>query len=220
MTATTGARPRGRQAFVPATIPRRLGVDDLALLLRAAPGSRKAPLTHVPLSWDGGCWPFEHPLDYLALTEAAASAPGRDQRRPRWRCGRLGSHAVSVCGDGDFLMGATPCGPPFITEPGAHRREQQLVLQRQVHQERVARMWDRPVENKWIGQRIDDPTSTWRALPARRRRRMGTGVDATTLPRRSARRLRVEAGSVAVVDVRIVPAPAQTAAPAHGTSRG
>ena len=86
----------------------------------------------------------------------------------------------------------------------------------EVHQERVARMRNRPVENKWIGQRIADPDIDIAAM-ARAQGAHGFG------PVEDVRRLEpmlaeavaaVAAGGVAVVDVRVAPGytPAMTAA--------
>jgi hypothetical protein len=77
----------------------------------------------------------------------------------------------------------------------------------EVHQERVARMRNRPVENKWIGQRMADPEIDLAAL-ARAQGAAGFGpvtghaelaaafADAVAA---------VEGGAVAVVDVRVEP---------------
>ena len=61
----------------------------------------------------------------------------------------------------------------------------------EVHQERVARMRNRPVENKWIGQRLADPEIDLAAM-ARAQGALGFGPvhDAADLPRRSPRRWR------------------------------
>ena len=69
---------------------------------------------------------------------------------------------VAVIGDGDYLMGVTA----FWT--AAHARLPLLVIvvnnrsffNDELHQERVARERGRPVENRWIGQRIDDMGQT------------------------------------------------------------
>ena len=66
---------------------------------------------------------------------------------------------VAIMGDGDFLMGVTALWT------AAHYQLPCLILiannrsfyNDEVHQERVARERGRPVENKWIGQRIGDP---------------------------------------------------------------
>jgi hypothetical protein len=85
----------------------------------------------------------------------------------------------------------------------------------ELHQERVARMRNRPVENRWIGQRIADPEIDLARL-AQAQGAMGFGpvTDgaelATTFQNAIAA---VEGGGVAVVDVRVAPgyAPAAVA---------
>ena len=67
--------------------------------------------------------------------------------------------AVGILGDGDFLMGVTALWT------ATHYRMPCLLLvannrsfyNDEMHQERVAKERSRPVENKWIGQRIDEP---------------------------------------------------------------
>ena len=73
----------------------------------------------------------------------------------------------------------------------------------EVHQERVARMRGRPVENKWIGQRIADPEIDLARI-ARAQGALGIGPVTTCRPLVAAFRealAHVEAGGVAVVDV-------------------
>ena len=78
----------------------------------------------------------------------------------------------------------------------------------ELHQERMARMRNRPVENKWIGQRMSDPGG--------RPRRHGRAPKAPPASARSPSRpilpallekaiAAVDAGGVAVVDVRVEP---------------
>ena len=77
----------------------------------------------------------------------------------------------------------------------------------EVHQERVARMRNRPVENKWIGMRMSDPEIDLAAL-ARAQGAQGFGPvhDAADLERVfTAAISAVDAGGVAVVDVRVQP---------------
>ena len=66
---------------------------------------------------------------------------------------------IGVLGDGDTMQGAS------CLWTAAHYEIPVLFLisnnrsnfNDEIHQETVARMRDRPVENRWIGQRIDDP---------------------------------------------------------------
>jgi thiamine pyrophosphate-dependent acetolactate synthase large subunit-like protein len=85
----------------------------------------------------------------------------------------------------------------------------------ELHQERVARMRNRPVENRWVGQRISEPDIDLASM-ARAQGALGFGpvasiaeLEATFAKAIAA----VEDGAVAVVDVRVEPgySPAMTA---------
>jgi len=196
-----------------------LTVEHLARALRDAIGDKPVSLTHLPLSWNGAWWPFHHPLDFLGsdgggglgagpgVTVGAALALRGSGRIP-----------VGICGDGDFLMGATALWT------AAHYHIPLLIVvannrsfyNDEVHQERVARMRNRPVENKWIGQRISDPDIDLGGL-ARAQGAVGFGPveDVSKLSGTFAEAIAaVEAGGVVVVDVRVAPGytPAMTAA--------
>jgi thiamine pyrophosphate-dependent acetolactate synthase large subunit-like protein len=196
-----------------------LTVAHLARALRGAVGQREVSLTHLPLSWNGAWWPFRHPFDYLGGDGGGGLGAG-----PGITVGAAlalkgsGRIAIGICGDGDFLMGATALWT------ATHYRIPMLIVvannqsfyNDEVHQERVARMRNRPVENKWIGQRIADPDIDISAL-ARAQGAAGFGPvnDATALGSVFAEAIAaVEAGGVAVVDVRVAPGytPAMTAA--------
>ncbi len=117
-------------------------------------------LTHVSLSWNGASWPFRHPLDYLGSDGGGGvgGGPGISVGAALALKGS-GRLPIAVCGDGDFLMGVTAIWT------AAHYRIPLLVVvannrsffNDELHQERVARMRNRPVENRWIGQRISEP---------------------------------------------------------------
>jgi benzoylformate decarboxylase len=70
--------------------------------------------------------------------------------------GRL---TIGVIGDGDYLMGvnalwtASRMEIPVMIVVADNRS----YYNDEMHQERVAQMRNRPAENRWIGQRIDDP---------------------------------------------------------------
>jgi thiamine pyrophosphate-dependent acetolactate synthase large subunit-like protein len=198
-----------------------LSVEHLARALRGAVGERPCSLTHLPLSWNGGWWPFRHPLDFLGSDGGGGlgAGPGHTVGAAlALRDGDTGRIAIGICGDGDFLMGATALWT------AAHYRIPLLIVvannrsfyNDEVHQERVARMRNRPVENKWIGQRISDPDIDLAAL-ARAQGAVGFGpiTEAGKLSATFAEAIAaVERGQVAVVDVRVAPGytPAMTAA--------
>ena len=77
----------------------------------------------------------------------------------------------------------------------------------ELHQERVARMRNRPVENRWIGQRISEPDIDIASM-ARAQGALGFGpVNAIgdLAPTFAKAIAAVEAGEVVVVDVRVEP---------------
>jgi thiamine pyrophosphate-dependent acetolactate synthase large subunit-like protein len=135
-------------------------VGDLASALNEALRGRQATLVRLPLGFDGADLVVDHPLDYLGhdggggvgagpgLAVGAALALDGTDRLP-----------VAVLGDGDFMMGSAALWT------ASHHRLPLLVVvsdngsffNDEVHQERVARQRGRPVENRWVGQRISDP---------------------------------------------------------------
>lgn len=160
-----GMAPRhAPQALRPAAQPSRaqgpMQVVDMAGVVRQAVQDEKVCLVRLPLSWAGDFWDFDHPLDFLGYDGGGGIGSG-----PGMVVGGAlalqGSDRIpmAIIGDGDFLMGVTA----FWT--AAHARVPFLCLvannrsffNDEVHQERVARERGRPVENRWIGQRIDDP---------------------------------------------------------------
>jgi thiamine pyrophosphate-dependent acetolactate synthase large subunit-like protein len=195
-----------------------LRVEHLALALREAVGGRAVSLLHLPLSWNGAWWPFHHPLDYIGGNGGGGvgGGPGISvgAALALRGCGRL---PVSICGDGDFLMGVTALWTavhykiPLLLVVANNRS----FYNDEVHQERMARMRQRPVENKWIGQRMSDPEIDLAAL-ARAQGALGLGpvVGHEALGPAFAEAIAaVERGAVAVVDVCVEPgyAPATTA---------
>ena len=196
-----------------------LTVEHLARALRATVGDKSVSITHLPLSWNGAWWPFRHPLDFLGSDGGGGlgAGPGHTVGAALALKG-TGRIAIGICGDGDFLMGATALWT------AAHYRIPLLIVvannrsfyNDEVHQERVARMRNRPVENKWIGQRISDPDIDIAAF-ARAQGAVGFGPieDASRLADTFSKAIgAVEDGQVAVVDVRVAPGytPAMTAA--------
>jgi thiamine pyrophosphate-dependent acetolactate synthase large subunit-like protein len=195
-----------------------IGVAQLTHELRQAVGARPASLLHIALSWHAALWPFRHPLDYIGSSGGAGigAGPGISVGAALALRG-TGRLPVAVCGDGDFLMGATALWTavhyniPLLVVVANNRS----FFNDELHQERVARMRNRPVENRWIGQRIADPEIDLAQL-ARAQGALGFGpvADGATLAATFSDAIAaVEAGAVAVVDVRVAPgyAPAAVA---------
>jgi thiamine pyrophosphate-dependent acetolactate synthase large subunit-like protein len=195
---------------MPSVSSEGLTVAHLAAGLRQALAGSRVSLSHLPLSWDGACWPFRHPLDFLGSDGGGGIGGG-----PGIAVGAAlalrdsGCLSVAICGDGDFLMGAT------AVWTAVHYRLPLLIVvannrsffNDEVHQERVARMRGRPPENKWIGQRLTDPEIDLAAL-ARAQGAGGFGPVRTLDDLASAYAqavAAVKAGGVAVVDVHVAP---------------
>src|SRR5262249_26818812 len=133
---------------------------DGAHALRGAVGARDVPLTHLPLSWQGSFWHFRHPLDFLGCDGGGGVGGGRGisvgAALALRGSGRL---PIGICGDGDFLMSVTSLWT------AVHYRIPLLIVvannrsfyNDEVHQERMAILRHRPVDNKWIGQKMLDP---------------------------------------------------------------
>jgi len=188
----------------------KLTVDHMAVALRKAVGERPCSLTHVSLSWNGASWPFRHPLDYLGSDGGGGvgGGPGISVGAALALKGS-GRLPVAVCGDGDFLMGVTALWT------AAHYRIPLLMViannrsffNDELHQERVARMRNRPVENRWVGQRISEPDIDLAAM-ARAQGAIGFGPvkEIKDLARTFDDAIAaVEAGNTVVVDVRVEP---------------
>lgn len=133
---------------------------DIEVALEKARGARKLALAHVTIGWAGDAYHFRDALDFLGHDGGAGLAAG-----PGLTVGAAlalkdsGRLVVSVLGDGDFIQGATALWT------AAHYRLPALFIvsnnrsnfNDEIHQEAVAKMRERPVENRWIGQRIDEP---------------------------------------------------------------
>jgi thiamine pyrophosphate-dependent acetolactate synthase large subunit-like protein len=205
-----------------------LALAHLALALKETVGERPVSLTHLPISWTGSWWDFRHPLDYLGSDGGGGlgGGPGISVGAALALKGS-GRLPIAICGDGDYLMGVT------AVWTAVHYRIPMLFViannrsfyNDEVHQERVARMRNRPIENKWIGQRISDPDPDIAGL-ARAQGAHGFGpvTEIADLPKVYAQAIAaVDAGGVAVIDVHIEPgySPGVAAAiAAHKPDRG
>ena len=208
---------KARPASVPAareTLPDAaadvVSIRALANALNKATESMPVCITRVPLGWHGAYRHFRHPLDYIGsdggggvgagpgLTVGAALALKGSGRMP-----------VAIMGDGDFLMGVTALwtaahyGIPCLILVANNRS----YFNDEVHQERMAKERSRPVENKWIGQRIDQPDIDL-AMMARAQGAEGIGPVKRAEDIAPAIAKGIEAvknGAVCVVDVRVLP---------------
>jgi thiamine pyrophosphate-dependent acetolactate synthase large subunit-like protein len=183
---------------------------SLAGALREAVGGRTTCLIRTPLAWGGHAWEVAHPLDMLGGDGGGGIGGG-----PGMAVGAAlalrgsGRLPIAVLGDGDTLMGITALWT------AVHYRIPVLIVvannnsffNDELHQDRMARQRERPVANRWIGQRIADPEPDIATLA---RGQGAAGFGPVRDPNELVRTLRqaietVEAGVVALVDVRVEP---------------
>ena len=169
-----GARPR---VLTPCADTFR--IDELAHTTVDTLAPHRPSYIRLPLGWPGEYCRFEHPQDYIGFDGGGGIGSG-----PGMAVGAAlalrGSDRlpVAILGDGDYLMGLTALWT------GVHNRVPLLVIvannqsffNDELHQERVARTRGRPIENRWIGLRMDEPAHESRharAGPGRHRPRPG-----------------------------------------------
>jgi len=197
----------------------------VAQALERAAGDSPLCIAKLPLGWNGAYRHFRHPLDYLGgdggggvgagpgVTLGAALALQGSGRIP-----------VGIVGDGDFLMANT------AVWTAAHYRVPLLLVvcnnrsfyNDEMHQERVARERARPVENKWIGQKMLDPDIDIAAI-ARAQGAEGIGPVTRLAELQPALERGLDAargGKVAVIDVRVLPGYETNLTPQAASARG
>jgi thiamine pyrophosphate-dependent acetolactate synthase large subunit-like protein len=193
----------------PATGPTgKLTVGHLATRLRAATAADAVTLVRTPFAWDASHWPVRSPLDYLGSDGGGGigSGPGIAVGAALALKG-TGRIPLAVLGDGDYLMGLTALWT-------AARYELPLLVvvannssffNDELHQDRMARIRSRPVENAHIGMRMEGPEPDLAAL-ARGQGLEGIGPVRTPEELSAAITAGLEhvrGGRAAVVDVRV-----------------
>ena len=137
-------------------------MTDLANALYTTVPPEEICLVRVPLGWKGIDLRVTQPLSFMGMDGGAGIGSGPGQIVGTALALRDVSPKllpVAVLGDGDFSMGSSALWTAaryrlpllvIIANNGSYFNDE-------VHQERVAKRRGRPVENKWIGMRLDDP---------------------------------------------------------------
>jgi thiamine pyrophosphate-dependent acetolactate synthase large subunit-like protein len=158
------ARSSGKSTMAPAEYSansaREIMPRDVEVALERARGQRKFSLAHTTIGWAGDVYAFRDPLDFLGHDGGAglAAGPGITVGVSLAMKGS-GRPVVSVLGDGDFMQGvsalwtAAHYSLPALYIVSNNRSN----FNDELHQEAVAKIRSRPVANRWIGQRIDNP---------------------------------------------------------------
>ncbi len=208
-TAPTASAPDATTAAAPAGDP-RLPLDDMARTVMQTLAAHRPSYIRLPLGWPGEQCRFAHPLDYIGFDGGGGIGSGPGMAIGAALALRGGDRLpVAVVGDGDYLMGLTALWT------GVHYRIPVLIViannqsffNDELHQERMARVRGRPVENRWIGLRMSDPGMDLAEL-ARGQGAKGYGPVRTTAELGSTLEKAVadvRAGAVTVIDVRVLP---------------
>jgi acetolactate synthase-1/2/3 large subunit len=204
--AKLNAEAQARWDVKPVSLPRMVAE------LRTALGDRyeDAVVARMPLSIPEGVWDFTRPGSYLGADGGAGVGSGPGMTVGAALAARdSGRAVVGMLGDGDLLMA------PSALWTAAHHQLPMLVVvannqsyfNDEEHQERMARVRRRPVENRWVGQRLADPPVNFAGL-ARDLGVEGFGPIEDPAELADAYRRAVAAvaeGRPALVDVRITP---------------
>src|SRR5262245_51578017 len=133
---------------------------DMATTVREFARNKSVTFARLPIGWPGEAYEFDGPLSFMGNDGGGAvgTGPGHTIGAALALKGtdRL---VIGVLGDGDYLMGvnalwtASHFDIPVMIVVADNRS----YFNDEMHQERVAQMRSRPPQNRWIGQRIDDP---------------------------------------------------------------
>ena len=201
-----------RAPLAPAPVDDIVSIRALADALNVIAARQPITLARLPLGWNGAYRDFDHPLDYLGAEGGGGVGAGPGNAIGIALALRdMGSEraCIAIIGDGDFLMGNTAVwtavhyGIPLLLIVCNNHS----FFNDELHQERVAKERGRPVENKWIGQRMSEPDIDI----AQMARSMGAeGLGPVKRKREIAAALEqgfalVRAGKVCVIDAAVAP---------------
>ncbi|MGE5820578.1 MAG: thiamine pyrophosphate-binding protein [Deltaproteobacteria bacterium] len=133
---------------------------DMAMTVREFAAGRTVTFARLPIGWPGEAYEFDGPLSFMGNDGGGAvgTGPGHTIGAALALKGtdRL---TIGVIGDGDYLMGVNALwtASHFQIPVMIIVADNRSYYNDEMHQERVAQMRDRPAQNRWIGQRIDDP---------------------------------------------------------------
>jgi benzoylformate decarboxylase len=133
---------------------------DMAMTVREFARNRAVTFARLPIGWPGEAYDFDGPLSFMGNDGGGAVGTG-----PGHTIGAAlalkdsGRLTIGVLGDGDYLMGVSALwtASHFEIPVMIVVADNRSYFNDEMHQERVAQMRGRPAQNRWIGQRIDDP---------------------------------------------------------------
>ena len=133
---------------------------DMAMTVREFAKKRPVTFARLPIGWPGEAYEFDGPLSFMGNDGGGAVGTG-----PGHTIGAAlalkdtARLTIGVLGDGDYLMGVSALwtASHFEIPVMIVVADNRSYFNDEMHQERVAQMRGRPAQNRWIGQRIDDP---------------------------------------------------------------
>ena len=133
---------------------------DMAMTVREFARGKAVTFARLPIGWPGEAYEFDGPLSFMGNDGGGAVGTG-----PGHTVGAAlalkdsGRLTIGVLGDGDYLMGVSALwtAAHFEIPVMIVVADNRSYYNDEMHQERVAQMRGRPAQNRWIGQRIDEP---------------------------------------------------------------
>jgi len=133
---------------------------DMAMTIREYARGKDVTFARLPIGWPGEAYEFDGPLSFMGNDGGGAVGTG-----PGHTIGAAlalkdsGRLTIGVIGDGDYLMGVNALwtAAHFKIPCMIVVADNRSYFNDQLHQERVANMRNRPPQNRWIGQQIDNP---------------------------------------------------------------
>jgi thiamine pyrophosphate-dependent acetolactate synthase large subunit-like protein len=208
--ATPPAPARREPDDGPDVVNGRLSVAAMARIVTEVLRNHSPSYLRLPLGWPGACCRFDDPLDYIGYDGGGGIGSGPGMAVGAALALRGSARLpVAVLGDGDYLMGLTALWT------AVHERIPLLVVvadnasffNDELHQERMAQLRGRPVENRSVGLSMTDPAMDL-AMLARGQGALGLGPvsDPAALAATLAEAVReTRAGKVCVIDVQVAP---------------
>jgi len=209
-TPITATSPRANVEPAHTADAEHISIDELAQTTTDALETHRPSYIRLPIGWPGEYCRFEHPQDYIGFDGGGGIGSGPGMAVGAALAMRGGERLpVAILGDGDYLMGLTALWT------GVHNRVPLLVIvannqsffNDELHQERVARTRGRPIENRWIGLRMDGPRMNLATL-AQGQGAIGLGPISTVADLKQAIKngvARVRDGALCVIDVHVAP---------------
>jgi thiamine pyrophosphate-dependent acetolactate synthase large subunit-like protein len=198
-------------ASAPASSHRdRMPLLELARVTTETLEQYRPSYIRLPLGWPGEYCRFAHPQDYIGFDGGGGIGSGPGMAVGAALALRGGDRLpVAVLGDGDYLMGLTALwtGVRYHVPVLIVVANNESFFNDELHQERMARVRGRSIENRSIGLELSDPAPDL-ALLARGQGARGFGPART--PGALAEALSqavaaVRGGELAVIDARVAP---------------